>query len=115
MWKPAEKKCKLRTDTQQLHKEPKYLSWLHEVKQPECFICGQKNGIELHHIKASSSDNKDDRLVLPLCGVSCHRLGTAMSPHGTPKLFRAAYPLEVQKEYAMAMYEEYKSDNTQAV
>ena len=112
MYKIPQKKCKLRSDLQQLHKEPKYLAWLHEVKQPECFACGKTNGIELHHIKEASSDKKDDRLVIPLCGVECHRLGSVLSAHGTPKKFRDTFPLDMQKEYAMALYEEYLSDNS---
>jgi len=109
-YKIPEKKCKLRTGTQQLHKEPNYLKWLHEVKHPECFACGKINGIELHHIKEASSDNKDDRLVIPLCGIECHRLGSVLSAHGTPKKFRDTFPFDMQKEYAMALYEEYLND-----
>ena len=93
----------------QAHKEPDFLRWLHEVKQPPCFICGGYNKIELHHIKRYSSDKRDDRHVIPLCGESCHRNGTELSAHSTPKKFRDKYPMSEQLKYAKELYEEYKA------
>ena len=80
-------------------KDSKYLSWLH-CQNLGCFICGEHNQIELHHIKECSSDSKDDTKVIGLCGESCHRNGTELSAHGTPKKFREKYPIEYQLKYA---------------
>ena len=88
-------------------KLPKYLSYLH-TQDLACFICGERNEIELHHIKEASSDEKDDSKVIPLCGNECHRLGLIISAHGTPKLFREKYPIAVQIEFADKLYLEYQ-------
>jgi len=109
MYTVPQKKARLRNDIQQAFKDPDYLTWLHEDKKPVCFSCGECNGIELHHIKEASSDKKDDRLVIPLCGVKCHRLGTELSAHGTPSKFRNIYPIPLQKEYAKDLYQEYNN------
>ena len=106
MYKIPQKKQPLKPNSKPL-KDQKYLSWLHEVKQPECYCCGKTNGIELHHVKEGSSDVKNDHFVIPLCGVECHRLGTVLSAHGTPKLFRETFPTHDQKEYAFNLYQEY--------
>ena len=87
-------------------KEPKYLQWLHKVKMPECFVCGISCGIEMHHIKRSSSDYRDDSKVIPLCHE--HHLGVTFSAHGTPKKWREIYPISVQLEYAEKLYKDYK-------
>lgn len=94
------------------HKEPKYLSWLH-AQMPKCFSCGSAYHpyiTELHHVKLHSSDKKDDRYVIPLCGEKCHKSGE-LSPHGNPRLWRKVYPIEIQREYAKKLYEQYKSEN----
>jgi len=85
-----------------------FMTWLHDVKQPVCFSCGRQNGIELHHIKEASTDAKNDREVLPLCGIECHRLGKMLSAHGTPSQFREVYPVKKQRAYALKLYLEYK-------
>ncbi len=89
-------------------KDKAYLKWLHEVKRPHCFVCGKRNGIELHHVKDGSSDVKNDHMVIPLCGVEHHRLGTELSAHGTPKKFREVFPVQSQRNYAKILYNEYK-------
>lgn len=102
------------TKAEQLYKnkEPKilrdrkYLDWL--KSQPlKCFSCGQQNGIELHHVKKSSSQYKNDHQVIPLCGIKCHRLGD-LSPHGNAKAWRETYSYEMQLDYAEKIYQEYK-------
>jgi hypothetical protein len=117
MWKPREKKCRLKEDIQQLFKCPEYLSWVHEVKKPKCMCCEREyyyisdaNKMELHHVKQASSDKKDDRIVVPLCGIECHRLGTKLSAHGTPKLFREKFSIEYQKSYARKLFEVFKEE-----
>jgi hypothetical protein len=99
-------KCKHKNKSREF-KYPEYLSYLHEELRPPCFICGERNGIELHHVKSSSSDPKDDRMVIPLCGESCHRNGTELSAHGTPVLFRAVYPIEDQEAFSAGMYHDF--------
>lgn len=86
-----------------------YLSWLHK-QDLTCFACGRKNGIEIHHIKEASSDKKNHKEVIPLCGVNCHRLGNELSAHGTPKKFREIFPIKIQKEYAKGLYSQYKEN-----
>ena len=88
-------------------KDPKYLSWLH-AQGLCCFSCGGYNKIELHHVKQFSSDHKDDRQVIPLCGEECHRNGMKLSPHGTPKAWRKIYPMQMQLDYAEMLYSKYK-------
>ena len=89
--------------------DKKYLAYLHSQPQ-KCFVCGGSNKIELHHVKLTSSDLKDDRLVIPLCGEEHHRNGE-LTPHGNPKRWRETYPIEVQREYAQKLYNEYKSNS----
>ena len=100
-------------------KDRKYLSWLHEVRQPACFCCGreyfrisQSNRSEIHHAKENSSDARNDHYVYMLCGEECHRLGTVLSAHGTPRLFRETFSIEYQRAYAAELYQEYKNENT---
>ena len=69
-----------------------------------CFCCGEYGSIELHHIKECSSDKKIHSEVLPLCGDKCHRLGTELSAHGTPRKFREVFPLEVQRNFAKMLH-----------
>lgn len=87
-----------------------FMAWVHNVCRPKCFACGGNDSMELHHIKKSSSDLKDDSKVLPLCGNKCHRLGTELSAHGTPKKFREVFPIAVQLAYAEKLYEQYLTE-----
>ena len=87
-------------------KEPKYSKWLHEVHQPSCFVCNVSIGIEMHHVKEYSNDYRDDTKIIPLCYN--HHHGQEISPHGTSKLFREVYPIEVQLEKAKELYNAYK-------
>ena len=89
-----------------VHKEPKYLSWLHSVEMPSCFVCETRLGIQMHHIKECSSDAKKDNEVIPLCHE--HHLGNKFSVHGTAKQFREIYSVELQREYARLLYFKYK-------
>jgi len=97
-------------------KDPEYLSYVHDVIKPRCFVCGrpymseEENGINytaLHHIKLASSDVKDDHKVLPLCNNTCHLFGK-LSPHGTPVLWRETFPLAVQEAAAGKIHQIYK-------
>jgi len=86
-----------------------YLSWLQNSSYA-CMVCGGFVGIEWHHVKRDSTDKKDHTRLIPLCGVECHRLGTELSAHGTPRKFRAVYPIEIQRKYAAEIYGDYKKE-----
>ena len=88
-------------------KEPKYLKWLHEVKQPSCFVCNISLSIQIHHVKEHSTDYRDDTKVIPLCME--HHLGIEFSPHGTPSSFRTIHSVEEQEAAASLLYNEYKN------
>lgn len=83
-----------------------YLEWL-QNQNYKCFVCGGRNGIEYHHIKEYSTDKKNHKLLIPLCGIEHHRLGE-LSPHGNPKLWREAYSMREQEAIAEKMYREFK-------
>jgi len=87
-------------------KEPKYLKWFHEVLQPPCFVCGTFLGIEAHHVKEHSTDERIDSILMALC-LKHHR-GTELSPHGTPVKFKEVYPMSVQFKNAAVMHAQYK-------
>jgi len=89
-------------------KQPKFLKWLHEVRQPPCFVCGISVGIQAHHVKEGSSDYRDDTKVIPLCHE--HHLGVNFSAHGTPKAFREEYPIRYQEMIAEELFREYEND-----
>lgn len=89
-------------------KQPKFLRWLHEVEQPSCMVCGTKTGVQMHHIKNHSTDQRNDFFIIPLCYD--HHLGNELSPHGTPSVFKEKYPLDVQKEHANKLYKRYKNE-----
>jgi len=86
-----------------------YLEWLQNSVFP-CMVCGNidhNDPIEWHHIKNNSTDKKNHKRLVPLCGKKCHRLGTELSAHSTPKLFRETYPIELQEKYADGIYRRY--------
>ena len=103
----VEKKCNLRDDVSVRVEDSEYMAYLHALGLV-CFCCRQQRGIELHHIKGCSSDEKNDREVIPLCGIECHRLGVELSAHGTAKKFREVFALEVQLKFARELYRNYK-------
>lgn len=82
-----------------------YLHWLQLQNYP-CFVCGCHNGIEWHHVKLYSSDKKNHKRLIPLCGEEHHRLGK-LSPHGSPKLWRETFSLDVQNVAAEKIYDDY--------
>jgi len=112
-----------------------YSDWLHQEEQGykyPCFACGasysdnsvislkhlanidvnkettfQSDAIEWHHIKEASSDKKNHLELLPLCGNKCHKLGTVLSAHGTPKKFKSVFPIDVQRKYARDIYKDF--------
>lgn len=100
-------KPSMKNDNSATPEERDYLQWLQLLDVP-CFCCGEYgNGIEWHHVKKYSTDKKDHTSLIPLCGVKCHRTGTDLSAHGTPKKFREMFPIELQREAAGKFYEQY--------
>lgn len=89
-------------------KLPAYIKWFHEVYQPSCFVCGSLVGVQFHHIKEHSSDERDDMFGLPLCYE--HHLGNEFSPHGTPVKFKKVYPMVIQHAWSLEMYNKYLSE-----
>ena len=91
-------------------KDKEYLAWLHN-QELKCFACGgyatMDDGIELHHVKETSSDKRNDNEVIPLHGIKCHRLGVELSAHLTPKKFRETFPVGAQLKYAKELYNRY--------
>jgi len=97
---------KKRSVKNQINKDEKdYLDWL-QNQYYGCFVCGQQNGIEWHHVKKFSSDKKNHFRLIPLCGVEHHRLGK-LSPHGSPKFWRETYTYEEQLLYAASIHLNY--------
>ncbi len=86
-----------------------YLKWLKSLSVV-CFCCGKQNGIEWHHVKQTSSDKKNHKRLIPLCGIICHRLGTVLSAHSTPKKFRAIFSIEKQNAHADEFYKKYEKE-----
>lgn len=99
--KPSMKNKKRITD-----EEKDFLEWL-KNQQLNCFVCGTKNGIELHHVKESSSCRKNHKRVIPLCGVEHHRLGK-YAVHVNKKWFFEKYPIKMQEEFADSLYQDFK-------
>ena len=87
-------------------KEPGYTTWFHEVHQPPCFVCGIFVGIQFHHVKEHSTDERIDSIGMPLCHE--HHHGTVLSPHGTPVKFKERYPMDMQYKSAAKMYKKFK-------
>jgi hypothetical protein len=89
-----------------------YLLWLQTQTHEVCFVCGKNNPsdkIEWHHVKRTSSDAKNHKRLIPLCGTAHHRAGF-ISPHANPSKWRELYSMEVQLEYAKNIYERYKKE-----
>ena len=82
-----------------------YLQWLQE-QNFACFVCGKRNKIEFHHIKEHSTDRKNHKRLIPLCGAEHHRCGE-LSPHGNPKRWRETFSMELQNDFADEIYAEY--------
>lgn len=89
-------------------KDKEYLRWLHEVEQPCCLVCKSYVGVQMHHVKESSSDKRNDNEVIPLCYN--HHLGEEFSVHGTARKFKQEYPLEYQLFVADSLYFKYKRE-----
>ena len=102
------KKNILKKKSQNLSKDEKdYLDWL-QNQSYGCFVCGQQNGIEWHHVKKFSSDKKNHFRLIPLCFMH-HRISNELSAHGTPRKFRDLYPLDIQNIFANNIYIAYLS------
>lgn len=83
-------KKKANVDQQDL----KYLDWLNKnVHGLTCLVCKSPN-IEWHHVKRDSTCKKDHKRLIPLCYLH-HRVSVEFSAHGTTKLFRETYPMDV--------------------
>ena len=105
-------KPSMKNDNFATPEERDYLQWLQLLDVP-CFCCGEYgNGTEWHHTKEYSSDKKNHTSLIPLCGDKCHRNGTELSAHGTPKKFREAFPIELQREAASKFYNKYLKEKT---
>lgn len=89
-------------------KEPKYLSWLHQIEQPPCFVCNTIAGIQMHHVKEHSTDARIDSQIIPLC--QNHHLGNDFSVHMTPKAFKETYDMKTQLKYADDLYRRYNEN-----
>ena len=66
------------------------MTWLQGRENSVCFVCGKRNfndDLEWHHVKKSSSDEKNHFRLIPLCGSKHHRNGD-LSPHGNAKRWR---------------------------
>jgi len=101
--------------------EREFMKWLHSEANYDrypCFVCGKikhDDKIEWHHVKEYSSDKKNHKRLIPLCGVEHHRLGQELSPHGTPKKWRETYSMQEQMDFAERVwndFQEYKSNIT---
>ena len=88
-------------------KDKKYLAWLHE-EHLSCFVCDTRMGVQIHHVKEHSIDMRTDDKTIPLCYE--HHLGNEISAHGTPKLFRELYPMDIQLAKANELYTRYKEN-----
>lgn len=93
---------------EKVFKDREYMRWLHEVEQPSCIVCGTYYGIQIHHVKESSSDKRNDNEVIPLCYE--HHLGNEFSAHGTSKKFKEEYPVDYQLYVADKLYLKYKKE-----
>ena len=96
---------KQQQETEEYIKDMEYLQWLQE-QHYGCFVCGEQGKIEWHHVKRDSTDKKNHKRLIPLCGEEHHRLGE-LSPHGGPVLFRKTFRIEFQNDYADSIYQAY--------
>jgi len=88
--------------------DKKYLEWL-QAQSYKCFVCGKINPndpVEWHHVKLHSTDKKNHKRLIPLCGSEHHRNGE-LSPHGSPKRWRETFGMEIQNDFADEIYREY--------
>lgn len=100
------KRTRIKPKPQKIEKiDREYLNWVH-LQGYGCLICGTHNQIEWHHIKEYSSDKKNHRELLPLCAYH-HRLGTDISAHSNAKAFKAKFPMDLQREIAKKIYEQF--------
>jgi len=101
--KPIKKK-RITTDD-----ELDFCNWLHEEAQMQkykCMVCGSPV-YHYHHVKEYSSDKKRQFVQIPLCNE--HHMGTSLSPHGSPKLFRQTYTMKYQNAQALKLHLDYLS------
>jgi hypothetical protein len=93
--------------------EQEFMDWLHSDAvyfDYPCFVCGKFNPcdkIGWHHVKEFSSDKKNHKRQIPLCDKEHHWLGNVLSPHGTPKKWRATYTMKVQNKYADSIWNDF--------
>ena len=105
--KPFKGKSKNRKGNTKVTKlELNYLSWLNDNRDRfTCIVC-ECHGVEFHHVKRDSTDKKNHKRLLPLCEKH-HKSSLDFSAHGTPKKFRATYPMEFQYIMADEIYNNY--------
>jgi len=97
------------------------MTWLHSEEQYynyPCYVCGKfkpNDRIGWHHVKEFSSDKKNHKRQIPLCDNEHHRLGGELSPHGTPKKWRATYSMEEQNRYADSIWNDFITYKANAI
>lgn len=85
----------------------KYLDYFANSNKA-CFVCETLNGVQGHHIKKFSSDKKIHSKMIPLCIE--HHVGSTLSPHGTPKLFKEKFNFTFQEEVAKMHYDKFLNE-----
>jgi len=98
------KKSVIKKKAKVSEKDLTYLNWLQAQTNYGCMVCNSGK-IQWHHVKEHSTDKKDHSRLIPLCIE--HHTGNELSPHGTPKLWREIYSMEVQHEEAKAIHLQY--------
>lgn len=112
--KPQKQMAKKSKNKLATAEEKEFMKWLHSEAvyfDYPCFVCGKINpndGIEWHHVKEGSGDEKNHKRQIPLCGNEHHRTGAEISPHGTPKKWRETYSVEVQNKFAGNVWNDFK-------
>ena len=108
--KPFKSKNRNRKGSKNITNQDKaYLKWLQSYNCG-CFVCGGFDCIEWHHVKEFSSDKKNHKRLIPLCGIEHHRLGSELSAHGTPKKWRETFSMKKQNDFADNIYSFYKEN-----
>lgn len=82
-----------------------YMAWLHKTQR--CYVCYERGGLELHHIRSPDNRTRNDNEIVPLCDQ--HHRGSQFSVHGTPAHFLERYPYDTQYAVAERLYRMYKN------
>jgi len=72
MWKPREKKCKLRDDTPKRFSKADYKAYQDYIRSiGVCQVCEVSTNLDAPHHTKQGLGNKDDRSLICIC-VECH-------------------------------------------